>query len=54
LGEKFLFPIDGGITFDATTRDCAYWAASKLMPLAYPFIELGMGECVFMGTAKIF
>jgi hypothetical protein len=24
------------------------------MPLAYPFIELGMREDVFMGTAKIF
>jgi hypothetical protein len=24
------------------------------MPLAYPFTELGMGEVVFMGTAKIF
>jgi hypothetical protein len=24
------------------------------MPLAYPFIELGMGEGVFMGTAKKF
>jgi hypothetical protein len=24
------------------------------MPLEYPFIELGMGEGVFMGTAKKF
>jgi hypothetical protein len=24
------------------------------MPLAYPFTELGMGEGIFMGTAKFF
>jgi hypothetical protein len=42
----------GGITFNAMTRDCAYWAASILMPLEYPFIELGMREGVFMGTEK--
>jgi hypothetical protein len=47
-------PVVDGITFDATTRDCAYCVASILMPLAYPFIELGMGRVVFMGTAKIF
>jgi uncharacterized membrane protein YfhO len=44
----------GGITFNAMTHDCAYWMASILMPLEYPFTELGMGEDVFMGTAKIF
>jgi hypothetical protein len=44
----------GGITFDVTTRDCAYWMASILMPPEYPFTELGMGEWIFMGTAKFF
>jgi uncharacterized membrane protein YfhO len=53
VGERFLY-FFCGITFNAMTYDCAYWMASKLMPLAYPFTELGMGEVVFMGTAKIF
>jgi hypothetical protein len=47
-------PVVDGITFEVTTRDCAYCVASLLMPLEYPFIELGMREDVFMGTAKIF
>jgi hypothetical protein len=47
-------PVVDGITFEVTTRDCAYCVASLLMPLEYPFIELGMREDVFMGTAKTF
>jgi hypothetical protein len=50
----FATPVVDGIIFNAISRDCPCCVASKLMPLAYPFTELGMGEVVFMGTAKIF
>jgi hypothetical protein len=54
MAPLFAMPVVDGIIFNAISRACRCCAASKLMPPEYPFTELGMGEVVFMGTAKFF
>jgi hypothetical protein len=39
MAPLFAMPVVDGITFAATTRDCAYWVASILIPLEPPSLS---------------